>query len=70
MELTLGPGDGTRAIDEVGAGMVRDLNADALMDRGGHVELAAAIADRDADAAVKLAYVQLSTLVDPFGSAS
>jgi DNA-binding FadR family transcriptional regulator len=52
-----------RSIEEVGAEMVRDLNAEVLTDRGGQVEFAAAIAARDADTAAKLAYVQLSQLV-------
>lgn len=55
-----------RSIEEVGAAMVRGLNAEVLTDRGGHVELAAAIAARDVDTAAKLAYSQLSLLVDPF----
>lgn len=56
------------SIEEVGAAMVQGLNAEVLTNRGGQVELAAAIADRDADAAAKLAYAQLSLLVDPSGS--
>lgn len=57
-----------RAIEEVGAEMVMGLNAEVLTDRGGHVELAEAIAARDADTAATLAYAQLSQLVDPFVS--
>jgi len=59
-----------RSIEEVGAAMVRGLNAEVLTDRGGHVELAAAIAARDVDTAAKLAYSQLSLLVDPFQTGS
>jgi DNA-binding FadR family transcriptional regulator len=55
-----------RSIEEAGAEMVMGLNAEVLTDRGGHVELATAIAARDAEAAAKLAYTQLSQLVDPF----
>jgi DNA-binding FadR family transcriptional regulator len=56
-----------RSIEEVGAEMVRGLNAEVLTDRGGQVEFAAAIAARDAETAAILAYVQLSQLVDPLG---
>jgi DNA-binding FadR family transcriptional regulator len=55
-----------RSIEEVGAEMVMGLNAEVLTDRGGHVELAIAIAARDAETAANLAYTQLSQLVDPF----
>ena len=54
------------AIEEVGAELVMGLNAESLTDRGGHVELAAAIADRDPDTAAHLAHAQLSQLVDVF----
>ncbi len=54
------------AIEEVGAELVMGLNAESLTDRGGHVELAAAIAARDPDTAAQLAYAQLSQLVDVF----
>lgn len=57
-----------RSIEEVGAEMVQGLNAEVLSDRGGQVEFAAAIAARDAETAAKLAYVQLSQLVDPFAA--
>ncbi|WP_163804912.1 FadR/GntR family transcriptional regulator [Mycolicibacterium anyangense] len=56
-----------RSIEEVGAVMVQGLNAEALTNRGGQVELATAITNRDADTAVALAYVLLSELVDVFG---
>lgn len=54
------------AIDEAGAELVMDLNADALTDRGGHVELATAIGARDPETAARLAHAQLSQLVDVF----
>jgi DNA-binding FadR family transcriptional regulator len=57
-----------RSIEDVGAELVMGLNAEVLTDRGGHVELAAAIVDRDADTAARLAYTQLSELVDLFQS--
>ena len=57
-----------RAIEDVGAQLVMGLNAEVLTDRGGHLELAAAIVDRDADTAARLAYAQLSELVDLFPS--
>lgn len=59
-----------RSIEEAGADMVRGLNAEVLTNRGPQVELAAAIAARDADAAGKLAHIQLSQLVNPFGEDS
>lgn len=59
-----------RGIEDVGAELVMGLNAEVLTDRGGHVELAAAITARDADTAAQLAHVQLSHLVDVFPSHS
>lgn len=55
-----------RSIEEAGAEMVAGHNAEVLTNRGGQVEFAAAIAARDAETAAKLAYVQLSQLVEPF----
>ncbi|BBY59686.1 FadR/GntR family transcriptional regulator [Mycolicibacterium sarraceniae] len=54
-----------RSIEEIGADLVRGLNAEVLADRNGQVGLAAAIAARDADTAARLAHVQLSQLVNP-----
>ena len=53
-----------RGADEIGRELFIDVNADMFLDRAGHVELAAAITARDADSAHRLAYAQLSQLVD------
>lgn len=54
------------AIEEAGAELVMNLNAESLTDRGDHVELAAALTARDPETAARLAHAQLSYLVDVF----
>lgn len=51
------------AIDDVGRDLVTALNASEVADRPAHIELAAAIAARDADRAGRLAEALLSRLV-------
>jgi DNA-binding FadR family transcriptional regulator len=51
------------AIDDVGRDLVTALNAAEVADRPAHIELAAAIAARDEDAAGRLAEALLSRLV-------
>lgn len=53
-----------RGADEVGRELFIEVNAAMFLDRAGHLGLAAAIAAHDADAAQRLAYAQLSQLVD------
>lgn len=50
--------------DDLGRELFIDLNAEMFIDRRGHLELAAAIADRDAESAQQLGYALLSQLVD------
>lgn len=59
-----------RAIEDVGPDVVTALNAAELADGPAHVELAAAITSRDADAAARLADALLSRLVDACQSPS
>lgn len=54
------------AIEEAGAELIMNFNAESLTDQGSHVELAAAITARDPETAARLAHAQLSQLVDIF----
>ena len=53
-----------RGADEIGRELFISVNAEMFLDREGHLALAAAIGARDAEAAQRLAYAQLSQLVD------
>lgn len=53
-----------RGADEIGRELFISVNAEMFLDRAGHLALAAAIVARDADTAQRLAYAQLSQLVD------
>ena len=53
-----------RGADEIGRELFVGVNAEMFLDREGHLALAAAIAAHDADVAHRLAYAQLSQLVD------
>lgn len=53
-----------RSADDIGRDLFISVNADMFIDRQGHLDLAEAIAARDGEAASRLAYTQLSQLVD------
>lgn len=53
-----------RSADDIGRDLFVAVNADMFIDRSAHLELAAAITARDADAAARLAGQSLSQLVD------
>ncbi len=53
-----------RSIDEIGREFYVNLDADAFMDRQIHLDLAAALARRDADSAEAIAYKSLSPLIN------
>lgn len=53
-----------RSADDIGRELFISVNADMFMDRQGHVDLADAIAARDAETSFTLAYEQLSQMVD------
>ena len=53
-----------RGADEIGRELFIGVNAEMFLDRAGHLALAAAIVAHDADVAHRLAYAQLSQLVD------
>lgn len=55
-----------RSIDDVGRELFLHLNTVEFIDRQAHLDLAAAITDRDPDAAARLADALLSQLVDVF----
>lgn len=55
-----------RSTDDVGRQIFIDLNAEMFVDRSAHLDLAAAITARDADAAYRIGYQLLSQLVDLF----
>ncbi len=57
-----------RSTDDVGRALFIDLNAEMFIDRSTHLELAAAITARDADAAHRIGYALLSQLVDLFAA--
>lgn len=57
-----------RSTDDVGRELFIDLNAEMFIDRSAHLELAAAITARDADAAHRIGYALLSQLVDVFAA--
>lgn len=57
-----------RSADEIGRDLFISVNAEMFIDRSAHLELAAAIAARDADAAGRLGFALLSQLVDLFQS--
>lgn len=53
-----------RSADDIGRDLFISVNADMFIDRQGHVDLAEAITARDSELAFRLAYKQLSQLVD------
>ena len=53
-----------RGADEIGRELFIGVNAEMFLDRDGHLALAAAIVAGDADVAHRLAYAQLSQLVN------
>lgn len=53
-----------RSADDIGRDLFISVNAEMFIDRQGHVDLAEAITARDPDASFRLAYMQLSQLVD------
>lgn len=53
-----------RSADSIGRELFISVNADMFLDRQGHLELAEAITGRNPDHAYRLAYQQLSKLVD------
>ena len=57
-----------RSIDDIGREFYVNLDAEAFMDRQIHLDLAEALARRDADLAETLAYTSLSPLINMFGS--
>lgn len=53
-----------RSADDIGRDLFVSVNADMFLDRQGHIDLAEAITARDAETAYRLAYQQLSKLVE------
>jgi len=64
MAYRLGLNTLVRSADDIGRDLFISVNADMFIDRQGHLDLAAAITARDADAAFRLGFAQLSQLVD------